>query len=132
MRAVMSQVRGLIAINRRFWAALLFCAFTMRILVPGGYMPAASASGVFLTLCTAQGAVEVKVDLGEKQAPSETKAADCIFAFFGGACPLPALLPQPFVNMPAATLSVGLAVADLVVSRLAAPPPPALGPPSIL
>ena len=126
---MIARMRQTTPVQRQLLAALLFCAFVMRIIVPAGYMPA--ISGTFLTLCTAQGAIEVQVDYG-KQAPAELKPADCIFAFFGGACPLPSLLPQPFVSITAATLSVGLAVADLVVSRLAAPPPPALGPPSIL
>ena len=127
---MIARMRQATPVQRQLLAALLFCAFVLRIIVPAGYMPA--ASGTFLTLCTAQGAVEVQVDYGNKQVPAEPKPADCIFAFFGGACPLPSLLPQPFVSTPAAALSVGLAVADLVVSRLAAPPPPALGPPSIL
>ena len=119
----------------RIWqgllALLLFCALFMRLAVPTGYMPGTSDGRATLILCSAFGSREMTVDFG-KADNSQKQAGDssCLFAAsLGGG-----LLPPTFLSAATTPLLVGSlvvqrAIADLTPHRLAAPPPPALGPP---
>jgi hypothetical protein len=119
--------RGIFAV-----AALL--VLLMRLVAPAGYMPTAMDGKLVVQLCTGTGPATMVIDLGkDSTAPGEKHKADdapCAFAggFAGGlmgAVPPAMLLPA----LALARLVQGAAIADLTVHRLAAPPPPAIGPP---
>jgi len=115
-------------------AALLVLA--LRMLVPTGFMPVAHQGTMVIQLCTGTGPATMVVDLG-KDAPTgdQHKAGDglCLFAcaFAGGLLAIAAfvVLASMLVRV---RLPHGAAIADLTVHRLAAPPPPAIGPPLTL
>ncbi len=121
------------------WALLALVAISVRALVPAGYMlaPSAHADGVVVTICTAQGAVDVVLDpagAGHKQKnDTQQRNADapCVFA---GAAPLAAPDAAIALAAPAvASASVEYVFAQLAPGRgLAAPPPPSTGPPTLI
>jgi len=119
--------------------ALLACALALRLLVPAGWMPVVDAQGLHLTLCSGSGPLEAPVahhamagmahhqhhqhhDQGMPDHP-------CAFAGLGLALAEPMLpvlaLAQPVVR----ALPLPIALADAIGRGLAAPPPPATGPP---
>lgn len=117
----------------RAWLGLAAAlALAVRLLVPAGFMPVSTAEGVVVTLCSAAGSHDVRLDLGGKVPPAEHGAAgDCIFAataapLLGSALALP--LPIRIV-LPTQLLATALGL-DLP-SRMAAPPPPPIGPPAL-
>lgn len=110
---------------------LLFCAIALRLAVPAGYMPSFSEGRVTLIVCSASGSREMAVDFGDADKDQkQTGGSDCIFASGLGGGLLP---PAPWIfaaaSLPAANHLLQRAIADLTPHRLAAPPPPALGPP---
>jgi hypothetical protein len=130
---------GMIGGLRKGWigeaavAAALFLVLFARILVPSGYMPVATANGVLVTLCTGNGPVEMLLDLGRDHAPAKHDSsgmdAPCAFAGMGGGTLAAAPVLAVFVAIEAGR-TLSRAIADLTVHRLAAPPPPAIGPPA--
>ena len=122
------------AIGRGIFAALFLCALAIRVMVPAGFMPTTTAHGVVVSLCAGQSSDHQALDLGKKVPGQHKGNADspCSFAAgLGGGLldtsSVPLSVPLPSV----AALPLGRAIADLVVHRLAAPPPPALGPPAL-
>ncbi len=118
--------------GRALLALALFCGLALRMLVPAGYMPTATPNGVTIILCSSMGQKQVVIDLGQK-APVKPHAAEspCLFAAgLGGALigVHALIIAVPFAF--ALPLSFGAAIADLTIHRLAAPPPPAQGPPA--
>ena len=121
--------------GKSLFAITVLLALSLRILIPTGFMPTVSAQGLVVELCSGVSGKTVTIDLGKKL-PSETQkhAADspCVFAAgLGHGLLTSAKLPtiQPFVY--GLTIFVGTAIADLTISRLAAPPPPSQGPPAL-
>lgn len=114
---------------RGVFAATLAILLFVRMLAPTGFMPVASAQGVIVTLCSGESAV---VDLGQPKAPRKHDAAEapCAFASLAASVAAPDIAPFPFRPIAASALQFGGSIADLVIHRLAAPPPPALGPPA--
>lgn len=119
---------------RGLFIAAALLVLSMRMLVPTGFMPIASDGRMVIQLCTGTGPATMVIDLG-KAAPTsgdQHKAGDgpCTFAgAFAGGLLAPAL---PVILTPVlalARLPQGATIADLTVHRLAAPPPPAIGPP---
>ncbi|MBY8824989.1 hypothetical protein [Sphingomonas colocasiae] len=121
------QARGLFAL-------LLVCVLAIRAAVPMGFMPVPSAQGIIVSLCTGEGATTVLLPIERKDGHSgDHKSAEPPCAFATG-------LGGGMVEPPSATFAVRdhaghrppalPAVADLILHRLAAPPPPALGPPA--
>lgn len=122
-------------------AVLAFLAIAMKVVVPGGYMIQSpiAGEGPGLVLCTAEGLVTVPVDAHgvptehPDDDPSELQPEPCVFAGHGVSAPsvLAAALPGPAWTP---ILLVAAPAADnLVPGRgLAAPPPPATGPPPSL
>ena len=117
-----------------FAIAVLF-TLCLRILIPTGFMPSVNAQGLVVELCSGVSGQTVTIDLGKKH-PGETEqhAADnpCLFA--GGlghgllaSDELPTILPFVY----GLTIFTGTAIADLTISRLAAPPPPSQAPPAL-
>lgn len=127
-RTALRPVRG-IALT------LLALALAVRLLVPAGWMPA-QGQGFAITLCTGAGAVEAWVDadgkLGKRPAaPDSGNGKHCAFAGLGA--PLPGPMAEPAAPFaPAVTISPPPALTAAVGRGLAAPPPPATGPPATI
>lgn len=108
----------------------MLLALFVRVAVPIGFMPKSTGGTVSVQLCDGQHSITL--DLGEKN-PTHNKAGDAPCMFAGGfaaglithATPVPAL--SIFQNE---MRSASTAIADLTTHRLAAPPPPAHGPPA--
>lgn len=119
---------------RRVFALLLLCVLAIRVAIPSGFMPVADAHGITISVCTGQGAVQAFLPIPQRDGshdPHGPATAPCAFAVgLGGPLldptdsALHATLPQSF-DPPRPH-----AMADMTVHRLAAPPPPAQGPPS--
>ncbi|MDP2213747.1 DUF2946 family protein [Phenylobacterium sp.] len=116
---------------------LAVVAIGLKILIPPGYMAApAKADGPAFTLmlCTPQGMIEMAAsDLPGAPSPSEDEGArhsPCVFAGHAAASvtpDLPTILPIVFET---AALRLAAAPGHVTPGRgLAAPPPPARGPP---
>lgn len=124
--------------GRRIALALVACALLMRMLVPGGWMPAAHAQGVTLNWCsygasdTAQAEAHALLAgaLDEKSAPQEKPAPEQPCAFAAAAAALSGA-EAPRLALPSAT-HAPVPVQRLVAfpgRGLSAPPPPQTGPP---
>ncbi|GAA0728908.1 hypothetical protein [Sphingomonas japonica] len=116
---------------RGIFVAAAFLVLLLRTLVPSGFMPVETGGTIVVQICSGYGPASIEIDLGKKAPGKHHKASDqpCSYAGFAG--PLlaqlgPAVLSAP---LPVIMLSSGAAIADLTVHRLAAPPPPAIGPP---
>lgn len=119
------------------FCALLLLAFAARIVAPSGFMPVRTDGGVLVTLCTGEGAVKVMVERGSVPgAPDKHERAaneHCPFAGGASAPVLPALAAfglLPIWHSP--TGPIAFALRTGWIARLAAPPPPSSGPPSLL
>jgi hypothetical protein len=108
-------------------AAMVALAFA--VIVPPGFMPARAADGVGLTvvICTGHGPLQIGA-AQDHQAPVKKSKAACPFAAAATAPPptAPAVLQGSVRFAALAPMIVG----DQSPGRgLAAPPPPAIGPP---
>ncbi|QEH81094.1 hypothetical protein EIK56_24605 [Sphingomonas sp. C8-2] len=115
---------------------LVALALFMRLLVPAGWMPAADR-GLAITLCTGAGAQQAWIDEQgniHKGKPGEGQADHpCVFGGFAAVLDLPSGLDTLAAPLPAAAALPALAVTAVAIGRgLAAPPPPATGPPARL
>ncbi|MET0238901.1 MAG: hypothetical protein ABW184_03295 [Sphingobium sp.] len=139
---------GAISHNRNL--RVLFCVLVAlvlgaRLLSPAGFMPVATPQGVMVTLCTGQGAVRMMVArdgipesrLGHHKNNHHDDAGDasqhCPFAGSVSAPALPATAVTtalPVWHLP--TGPIAFALKTGWIARIAAPPPPASGPPAIL
>ena len=112
--------------------AVALLALLIRLLIPAGFMPVESGGKLTVQLCSGYGPAFVEIDLGKKAPadPHGPSKSPCAFSggFTGG---LPPFKLWSFTG-PAVfgvAVPVLLAVADRTIRRLAAPPPPAIGPP---
>lgn len=120
--------------NARSILAVLFAlVLAIRIAIPTGFMPTAAPSGIVISVCTGMGQAKMFLPIEKDGDHDRHSAAEspCTFAANLGGGPLPSSLadPAPAVLPPAGRF-VSRAIADLTVHRLAAPPPPAIGPPA--
>lgn len=113
-------------------ALVLGLGLALRILIPPGFMPVATAQGMVVQLCSG---LDLAVELpGGSPASDKHDAADrpCVFAagLDHGALPVPppAALPQPAAL---AALPVAIRPQPPRTARLAAPPPPSHAPPAL-
>lgn len=119
--------------GRSLFAMAMLLVLSLRVLVPVGYMPTATAQGIVVQLCSGVEGQKIVIDLGKKVPGEKQSAADspCLFSTGLGQAVLPTglqlLLPALYGYVP----MVGAAIADLTVHRLAAPPPPSQGPPAL-
>jgi hypothetical protein len=119
---------------RGHFAALALLVLAIRVIAPTGFMPVASAGKLAVQLCTGSGPETVTLDI-TRDAPApdgKHKANDAPCAFAGGFAGGLIEAAVPMILLPALALlrlPHGAAIADLTVHRLAAPPPPAIGPP---
>lgn len=120
--------------------ALASLALFLKILIPPGYMaaPAKPDGPAFaLVLCTAQGMVTLDPadhpDGAGESAPTDDDGArhsPCVFAGHGLNAPAPELRAVEIVAFPRLVDRPLFARTDVIPGRgLAAPPPPARGPP---
>jgi hypothetical protein len=111
--------------------ALAILALVVKVLVPQGYMAAEHGDGARfpLVICTAQG--RVTLDTGDKHAPPHKSKADSPCAFAGNVVPpAPSLISVAAFDRWSPFATVVTMVGDQRPGRgLAAPPPPAVGPP---
>ena len=110
--------------------ALSLLALMIQILVPAGYMMADSPSGPALVICTGHGPLRSAQDLGHPgKAPSSQPDAPCAFAGHAAAPIQPTAVVLAAVSIHALP-APAQRLWDLTPGRgLAAPPPPAVGPP---
>jgi len=119
-------------------ATLLACTLLLRLLVPAGWMPSAGADGLIrITLCTGEGRTAAWVDGEGKihdKAPAQSSAHDQPCAFAGLATALDSAATPAIVPPERLALATPRALPPAVaIGRgLAAPPPPATGPPATL
>jgi hypothetical protein len=126
-------------LRRRFgWLVLLVGALLARGLAPEGWMPVANAAGgIEIALCNGHGPDDVMVlTLDGKlhhKAPANGQGDDRPCAFAGvGIADAPPLLPAIVAPIRTYTAASTLLAATTVPGRgLAAPPPPATGPPAL-
>lgn len=134
----MGHFRDMMLQSHRGWAlSILAAALLLRLIVPAGWMPGTAADGSMqIELCTGQGVVKAWVGHDgqiKDNVPSQS-SIDQPCAFAGLSMAIAHI--EPVVVMPAMLASV---VPGILLSRsisigrgLAAPPPPATGPPATL
>jgi hypothetical protein len=117
---------------RTAFAVMALLALALRIAVPAGFMPAASAHGIVVAICSEHGGQVGVLPVKDRQSPvaPEAKPGSCTFAASSpGFTPPPAIAEaMPPGGLGASRLAA--AVPHLTVHRLAAPPPPSHGPPA--
>ncbi|WP_443969906.1 hypothetical protein [Sphingobium sp. CR28] len=119
---------------RGVFIASVLLVLLLRTFVPTGFMPVETNGKIVVQLCTGYGPTSVVIDRRDPAPTDQHKAADHPCTFAGGFAgnllapftPLPLAVPP----LPTILLPFGAAIADLTIQRLAAPPPPAIGPPS--
>ena len=122
---------------RNLAAALIVLALAVRVVIPAGYMPS-SERGFALTICAGMDTQTVWMDKSgklHKEDPAKGKSVEhqpCAFA--GAAMAGDAPAPELHVALaPVALATPVFAERGVAVGRgLAAPPPPAIGPPSFI
>jgi hypothetical protein len=128
MRQALRESRAL----RGLLAVMCALVLAIRLGAPAGFMPTATAQGVVVTLCSGGEPQSITVDLGTKAPAQKHQAADAPCAF--AAAPAVALAgldaPAPIGPASPRQAAPGRAIAHLTPHRLAAPPPPAQGPPA--
>lgn len=121
--------------GKSLFAIAVLLALSLRILIPTGFMPVIGSQGLVVQLCTGMGVETITIDIGRKvpnEKPQNTADSPCVFAT-GLSCSLLANagLTTIVSFVYGLTIFVGTAIADLTISRLAAPPPPSQGPPAL-
>jgi len=127
-------------LNVAAWA-LVALAVAFRLTFAPGYMLSATPERVAMVICTGEGAVSRLVDIGGHggggggQLPADNEnpgqKSPCAFAMAGPALAPPATITPVRVSAYlAAPVLAGMSVAPGL--GLAAPPPPATGPPSLI
>jgi hypothetical protein len=119
--------------RRAFWnglgAALAALAVVLQVLAPQGFMPGRTANGPSLVICTGHGPLLRASDLGSK-APGGDHHEVCPFAGHAAA-PVLAAGPQVLpVRIAYAAQPPAIETRSSGARALAAPPPPATGPPA--
>jgi hypothetical protein len=120
-------------------AAVFACALLLRLAIPDGWMPAQTAHGWRLTICTGMGPLDsmpaMTMDHGVHRMPAgdhhKTASSICPFSGLGMAMVDPFVPPFAFVPPIFAAVSTPLHDVVAIGRGLAAPPPPQTGPPVI-
>jgi hypothetical protein len=112
-------------------ALILAClALGLRLVAPAGFMPAADGGG--LVICTGGLPLEASQKPQDPAKPPADSERGCVFASPAAAPPVeaPVIARAAWAEYVAAEFSFAR---DLAPGRgLAAPPPPAIGPPTVL
>lgn len=120
---------------RNIAAAMILLALALRVIIPSGFMPS-SERGFALTICAGMDTQTVWMDKSgklHKEDPSKGKSVEHQPCAFAGAAMAADVLSADFqVAMAPVALAIPVfAKREVSVGAgLAAPPPPAIGPPS--
>ena len=116
-------------------AVLALVAIMLRAVTPAGFMVAdhPTSGGFPIVVCTGAGLVEMGSPLDQKAPPSKSKAdGTSVFAgTFAPLAPASVSLQAPTAYV-ARTAAPALPVDQTPGRGLAAPPPPAIGPPDLI
>jgi hypothetical protein len=118
--------------------AFVVLSLAMRMIIPAGWMPSFAGGQATITLCTSAGMVEAWVDADgkiHKESPQKKSAKDqpCAFAGLGGALDVPQLVELGAEMPPVAADNGTFPLIQVRIGLgLAAPPPPAIGPPTLI
>lgn len=124
--------------RRSLLAVLMLLALLMRAVIPTGFMPTATATGVVIQLCSDSIGKTVLIDLkttGAGQKPlsdgqRSTSDSPCVFAAGAGHLLLPTVYPAMLAPAFYGATALGIVTPGLHwLPLLAAPPPPVRGPP---
>lgn len=131
------MTRALLHGHRHILLAIATLALATRILVPAGWMPSHDLGRTTITLCTGQGMVEAWIDADgtiHKGAPDKggKTAGDCVFSTLALTSSGSPQATNPLIPLPAGQLAFLPASAVAIGHGLAAPPPPARGPPHLI
>ena len=136
MRAIPHSCPPARALRRALATVLLTAVLLGKVLVPGGWMPVQTPRGIELALCSGEAPLHLwlddagKVHTGKQPSGHQDTAKDpCPYGALNAAVHLadgPVLGPPPPTSTPAAPR---LAATVSIWRGLAAPPPPATGPP---
>ena len=122
---------------RNFAAIFILMALAMRVIIPSGYMPSAER-GFALTICAGMDTQTVWMDKTgklHKEDPSKGKSVEhqpCTFAGAAIAADCPATALHMAMPPVAQAIPVFAKREVSIGAGLAAPPPPAIGPPSYI
>jgi hypothetical protein len=110
--------------------AVAFLALAFSVIVPPGVMTTSRAGGGVLVICTGHGPLILDRSGDQKAPPGKSKAsAACPFAV-NITPPLPSVVAASRRTSPVAVVTASLAGDQSPGRGLAAPPPPAIGPPA--
>ena len=137
LRAYRARVSLASSPLRNFAAIFILMALAMRVIIPSGYMPS-SERGFALTICAGMDTQTVWMDKSgklHKEDPSKGKSVEhqpCAFA--GAAITADFHATALRIDMAPVALAIPVfAKREVSVGAgLAAPPPPAIGPPSYI
>lgn len=119
------------SLSNRITLVLLGLVLAMRVLVPAGWMPA--ERGFAITICSGGTMERAWVDSEgklHKEAPAQSGDQHCAFAGLGAPM-LGSDLPAPMMPVARADAAPAGALKLTAIGQgLAAPPPPATGPPA--
>jgi hypothetical protein len=120
---------------RNLSAALILLALAIRVVMPSGFMPSAER-GFALTICTGMDSRTIWLDSKgtlHKEDPTKGKTVEhqpCPFVATAMALDVPATDTHMAAALVSTAISVFARREVSVGTGLAAPPPPAIGPPS--
>ena len=139
-RPVIDAMRSRSRNHRMLALAVLACAMALRMLVPEGWMPVSDGHGFRIAMCTGTGPMDMTMAMPgmamhhgkaghDQQQPMQDHP--CTFVHLGLAFAEPVL---PTLDLPPLARAEALAARPLAIAigrGLAAPPPPATGPPTL-
>lgn len=131
-------MKGIRDFRHNWLLAFVLLALAVRMVVPAGWMPSFTGGKASIMLCTGAGMVEAWVDADgkiHKQSPVKKGANDqpCAFAGLIGAADAPQFTHVVVTPLFAPQSSPHLDVTGVAIGLgLAAPPPPAIGPPTLI
>jgi hypothetical protein len=113
--------------------AVLTAVLLLRVLIPQGWMPVETERGWQITICTGTGPMEMTLPAvpGEHHQDHAPGDHPCTFAGFALALDraMPPMLALPPVRVAGWLIAAGRSIT--IGRGLAAPPPPATGPPGL-
>lgn len=121
------------AMPKALMTAILAAILLLRVLIPQGWMPVETEHGWQITICTGTGAMQMTMPDPTGRHRQDHSPADHPCTFAGFALALDRAMP-PILALAPVILSGWLVAAGRTVTigrGLAAPPPPATGPPSL-
>jgi hypothetical protein len=133
---IMKTLRQLFGAHAAAFAVLIAATLMLRALVPTGWMPSA-VPGEIISLCTGSGMVSGWVDAAgklhtEKQPGKQITEQPCAFAGLTMAADVPTVSAVNPVVFAIAKVVTPIDHHVAIGRGLAAPPPPATGPPRLI